>query len=370
MILLINQIHNPYMISNILKLSQELIKIKTNPDNIQALNDALDLVILELEGYTVEIFERYGSRSLLAYMGESRPEKFKVILNGHLDVIPGKDWQYQSRIEGDKMYGVGSMDMKSNVACMIEVFKDLAPKLSYPLGLQIVTDEEIGGFNGTKLQIEEGVKADFVIAGETTQFNIVHQARGILQLKITANGKTAHGAYPWRGENALEKLHEFLSLLSQRIPNPPIEEWKSSINLAKIETENISFNKIPDKATAWLDVRFIPEDADSILSQITSLLPHNFNINIVANEPFLFVEKNDEFVVKIQDAVNKILKKESVCYGAFGSSDARFYTQVGSKGVEFGPIGGGIGTDDEWVSIQSLTDFYNILINFLSSLDS
>jgi len=357
------------MLPKIFTLSQDLIAIKTDPDNRPALNQALDLVASELTDFTVELFERNGARSLLAYTGNTRPETFKVILNGHLDVIPGKDWQYKARIDGDNMYGVGSMDMKSNVACMVEVFKDIAPKLDYPLALQIVTDEEIGGFDGTKLQIDEGVKADFVIAGETTQFNIVHQARGILQLKITSRGKTAHGAYPWRGENALEKLNTFLALLFEKMPNPGTEEWKSSINLAKIETPNISFNKIPDVATAWLDVRFVPQDADTMLPRIKSLLPADFELEINANEPYLFVEKDDEYLQKIQQAVKKVLNKESVCYGAFGSSDARFYTQVGSKGVEFGPVGGGIGTDDEWVSIQSLQDFYDILNSFLVSLD-
>jgi succinyl-diaminopimelate desuccinylase len=356
------------MLSKTLTFSQNLIAIKTDPDNRAALNEALDLVASELTDFTVELFERNGARSLLAYAGKTRPEKFTVILNGHLDVIPGKDWQYEARIDGDKMYGVGSMDMKSNVDCMVEVFKDIATKLDYPLGLQIVTDEEIGGFDGNKLQIEEGVKADFVIAGETTQFNIVHQARGILQLKVTANGKTAHGAYPWRGENALEKLNTFLALLSEKMPNPSVEEWKSSINLAKIETPNNNFNKIPDVATAWLDVRFIPQDADTILPDIKSLLPVDFELEITANEPYLFVKKDDEYLQKIQQSVKKVLNKESICYGAFGSSDARFYTQAGSKGVEFGPVGGGIGTDEEWVSIQSLQDFYDILETFLIDL--
>ena len=185
-------------ISNIIPNAKALIAMRTDPDNRPELNRALDYVKGQLEGFTVECFERSGATSILAYRGDVRPEKFKIILNGHLDVIPGKDWQYEARVEGDRMYGVGSMDMKTNDCVMLEVFRDMADKVPYPLGLQIVTDEEIMGFNGTGYQVEEGVKADFVIAGETTQFDIVSKSRGILEFKVTAHGTTAHGAYPWR----------------------------------------------------------------------------------------------------------------------------------------------------------------------------
>jgi succinyl-diaminopimelate desuccinylase len=357
------------MIDKILDLSKKLIAIKTDPDNAPALSEALDIIVGELEDFTVEKFEANGAKSILAYFGSVRPEKFKVILNGHLDVIPGKDLQYKARIEGDKMFGVGSMDMKSNVVCMLEVFKDLALKLKYPIALQIVTDEEIGGFDGTKFQIDEGVRADFVIAGETTQFDIVNQARGVLQLKITAKGKTAHGAYPWRGENAIEKINDFINNLQEKFPNPEIETWKTSINIASIDVSNKSYNKIPDFATLLLDIRFIPEDAKDILERIKNIVPDDFEVDVIVNESCLFVESDDYFIKQIQKATLKVLSKDSICYGAYGTSDARFYTAIGAKGVEFGPVGGGIGTDDEWVSIKGLVNFYSVLVEFLNSLD-
>lgn len=52
------------------------------------------------------------------------------------------------------------------------------------VGLQLVTNEGIRGFSGTKYQIESGVRADFVIAGEPTNFDIAHEAKGILQVNF------------------------------------------------------------------------------------------------------------------------------------------------------------------------------------------
>ena len=355
-------------ISNIIPNAKALIAMRTDPDNRPELNRALDYVKGQLEGFTVECFERSGATSILAYRGDVRPEKFKIILNGHLDVIPGKDWQYEARVEGDRMYGVGSMDMKTNDCVMLEVFRDMADKVPYPLGLQIVTDEEIMGFNGTGYQVEEGVKADFVIAGETTQFDIVSKSRGILEFKVTAHGTTAHGAYPWRGENAVEKIIDFIGKVNELVPNPETQEWKSSVNLANIEVPNKAYNKVPDVASCMLDIRFTEEDADTIFDRVKAIIPDDFDLEVYCNGSMLLVDDDDYYLQKIKAAVKKVTGKDSVCYGAYGTSDARFYTERGMKGVEFGLIGGGIGTDEEWVSIQSAEDFYHVLVEFLQSV--
>jgi succinyl-diaminopimelate desuccinylase len=56
-------------------------------------------------------------------------------------------------------------------------FIDCAENLKYPVALQLLTDEEIGGFDGTKFQVESGVNAEFVIATEPTNLDIVVKAK-------------------------------------------------------------------------------------------------------------------------------------------------------------------------------------------------
>lgn len=356
------------MIDSIVALSKKLIAIKTNPHNRPALEEALAVVEKELQGFTIEKFERNGYKSILAYHAKTRPEQFKIILNGHLDIIPGKDHQYVPRIQGDKLYGVGALDMKSNLSCLLHVFKEIAPKVSYPIGIQIVTEEELGGFDGTKYQIEEGVRADFVISSETTNLNIVNKAKGIMWVKIATKGVTAHGAYPWRGKNAVWKMHEFLDVLKKKYPVPLDQQWVTTVNLSSIKTSNKTYNKIPDDCEVCLDIRFIPEDAKTIADDIKSLLPADFTIEYVTNEPALDVDASNEYLLKLQETGTKILGRDVECYGAQGSSDARHFTRVNCAGVEFGAIGGGIGSDEEWISISSLDKYYTILHTYLLSL--
>ena len=358
------------MASTTLRLSKQLIAIRTDPPNTRELNRALALVERELRGFHIERFERNGSRSILVTNTKRRPKKFKVLLNGHLDVIPGKDFQYTPKEKGTRLYGVGSMDMKSNVACLIHAFKETAHKVSYPLGLQIVTDEEIGGFDGTLYQVERGVRADFIIAGETTQFDIVNEAKGILWIKVSCRGKTAHGAYPWRGDNAIIKMNTFLSRLMKEFPTPKRQAWQTTINISRVETSNESFNKVPDSCQAWIDLRFIPSERKTILKRFRSIVPKGFSLEVLAHEPALYVDKKNPYLTRLRDVTAKVTGRPVKYYGAQGSSDARHFTRVGCAGVEFGPVGGGIGTDKEWVSIPSLERYERTLTEFLISLQS
>lgn len=350
---------------NIILLTKKFISIKSIANNAKALDEILDLALLYLKGYTIELFKRNGIKSALIYNAKKRPKKFKIILNGHLDVIPGKEHQYTPKIKGGRLYGVGSMDMKANAACLIMAFKEVANKVSYPLGLQLVTDEEIGGNNGTKYQIEKGVRAEFIIAGEPTNFDIVYKAKGILQVKIFINGKTAHGAYPWKGENAIWKMNEFLNILKKKYPISNHETWVTTVNLSRIETNNQTFNKIPDDCITWLDIRFIPEETKTIKKSLLQLLPKLATFDVINYEPAMLTEKNNEYIKLLKKIAQHKAGKTVRLRLAHGSSDARHFARVNCSGIEFGPIGEDIGSDYEWVYISSLKSYYQILKDFL-----
>lgn len=357
------------MINDILKLSKKLITIRSVPENLQSLGYALDtiLVLFSSTKYSIEVFEKNGYRSALIYKAGIRPRKFKIILNAHLDILPGKENQYVPKIIGDKLYGVGSMDMKANAACLISVFKEVVDQVEYPLALQLVTDEEIGGFYGTKYQIDKGVRAEFVISGEATNLNIVNKAKGILWIKVFADGKTAHSAYPWNGKNAVLAMNTFLENLQKVYPTPLQQKWVTTCSVSNIETKNKTFNKIPDSCEAWLDIRYIPEDL-SPLNSIRKLLPKGFRISIIENEPPLLTSEDNEYIKRLQNIGKLFTNEEVTLYDAQGSSDVRHFGLVKCEGIEFGPKGGGIGTDKEWVNIPSLQLYSDILIKFLRTI--
>ncbi len=358
------------MKNQIVKLAKKLISIKSTSDNLKELDKVLQTALYPLKNFKVELFKKKGIKSALIYNSKKRPNKFKILLNGHLDVIPGKEFQYFPIVKNNKLYGTGSMDMKSAVACQILVFKELASEINYPLGLQLVTDEEIGGFNGTKYQIDEGVKSDFVLVGESTQLDIENESKGILWLKISCKGKSAHGAYPWKGENAVWKMNKFLNILNKEFPEQKSTKWVTTVNLSSIRSNNLTFNKIPDHSEIWLDVRYLANESKTISSRIKKILPGDFNLEIVIKEPAQFTKKNNKYLNLLKLTAEKKLNKKISILSANGSSDLRHFSRINCPGVEFGPIGKGMGSDNEWVDIKSLENYYKILKDFLLSVQS
>ena len=205
----------------IIDLAQKLISIRSEGDDTQALKNALDITKLQLKGFRHKEYKNKGVSSLLFYNTPNIPKKFKLILSAHLDVVPGKPNQYKPRIIGDKLIGRGAYDMKGAAAAEILVFKELANEIFYPLGLQIVTDEEIGGFNGAKYQHTSGVDTEAMLAGEcSTDLAIGIRAKGIVWLKINFEGVAAHSAYLWEGKNPIYDISSFLNKLWKEYPIP------------------------------------------------------------------------------------------------------------------------------------------------------
>ncbi|MBI2010467.1 MAG: M20/M25/M40 family metallo-hydrolase [Candidatus Chisholmbacteria bacterium] len=354
--------------SPVVTLTKELIAVPSTKENPQSLSKVLEVAAEPLKRFNSKTFTKNGIKSLLFYNTPKLPKKFKVILNAHLDVVPAKPNQFIPIVKGDKLYGRGAHDMKSGAAAEIIVFKELANKVNYPLGLQLVTDEEIGGSNGAKYQIDRGVRADFVLAGEPTDLKIEHQTKGVIWCTITFKGKSAHGAYPWRGRNALWQLKKFLDHLESTFPEPKKEVWQTTINLAQISTPNQTINKVPDEASVSLDVRFIPADKQTIVNTLKKLLPKGASIKYIAQEPAHFTATNNPYILDLSNAAKKVTSLAPKIVREHGASDVRHYSRVGTPAAIFGPKGAGLHTDSEWVSLKSLDTYSQILHAWLQKL--
>lgn len=365
---------SPVVRNDILHLTRRLVQIRSVDGDRKALEQALETAVQTLKsvGFTIERFVSNGYPSVLAYPTTHRPKRFRLLFNGHLDVVPGKAHQYHPTIAGGKLYGVGSMDMKANVAAMVHALRGFA-RSQVPVGIQLVTDEQVGGVHGTLHQIQKGVRADFVIAGESTNLNIAHASKGILWLQLRAQGKSAHGAYPWRGKNALllitEAVQSLIREFEEGFHGRGLNHWVSTLNVARIETPNTAYNKVPDEAFAYLDVRFIPEEGrGNVLGRVRRALPSGVRVTLVMDEPAMWTPEDLPDVMLLQQVTRQVVGRRPRLYRAQGSSDARHFARVGGFGVEFGPVGGGRNTDREWVDIESVFRFAEVLSRYIQAV--
>src|SRR6266702_1429958 len=323
----------------------ELLAVPSTADRPDDLHRALGFVVdFAGPGCTVERFESGGKPSALLYRDTRRPH-FRVILNAHLDVVPASPGQFLPHRDGARLYARGAQDMKVSALVEAQVFRELAGALPYPLALQLVTDEEVGGRDGTLHQIRQGVSGEFVIIGEHSGLRIVTDSKGMITATLRAVGRGGHSAYPWFGDTALVKLHRSLASLLAAYPVPTEEAWRTTVNVARIETPNQARNQIPAQAQAWLDIRFPPEDTDlngKTAEEITAYLasfcePGVTPVVELADPPHHASRHRPEIRGLKQAAAGQGYRADFL--RKHGAADGRFYYQQGTDAVIFG-IGG------------------------------
>ncbi|MEV4640682.1 M20/M25/M40 family metallo-hydrolase [Actinoplanes sp. NPDC049548] len=357
---------------DLLDAAARLIAIRSTADRPGELSAALEYVLGRVgPGFTVERFLSRGKPSALVHTGGTRPD-FRVILNAHLDVVPAPDELFRPRIRDGRLYGRGAQDMKVAALVMADVFRELAPVLPYPLGLQLVTDEEVGGYDGTAHQIDAGVGAGFVVIGEQSGLRVVTESRGILQVRLHATGTAAHAAYPWLGDNALLKLLTGIERVLTRHPLPGHEVWATTVNVARVETPDAAVNQVPAAAVAWLDIRFPPEDrayAGRTREQVERHLRDLSGLE-VSVDGFGAPHRADPDSREVgllraaaRDAGfgGDLLRKH-------GAADGRFYSARGVDAVIFGPGGDGQHGPGEYADLATVAPYRAALVTFLRAL--
>lgn len=368
--------YNNLMKIDIVDLAKQLASIESTDVNRPQLKQAIDFIAAIVDktpGVKVEYFDSNGKPSLLAYTGERRPERFKVLMNGHVDVVPGAPEQFKPYLKDGKLFGRGVGDMKTAALIMALVFCELAPKLDYSLGLQIVADEEVGGHDGTEYQINQGVQSDFVIIGEcSAPGTISPEARGICWADIVFTGRAAHGAYPWRGDNAALKAAQFAQKITELYPVPKNEAWVTTANIAAIQTANAANNRVPDQAKISVDIRYVLNDANFANRQaaqkfLDGLMP-GAKSEVTMFEPAYVIDRQEPIVQKLLAAIQADVGRPVEFIRRYGSSDARFYGAKGTPTVCFGLPDHNIHGDNEYIEVAWIARYQKVLGDFLNSI--
>lgn len=308
---------------------------------------------------------KIAGRSILIW-GEIDLNKTEWLINSHLDVVPGSKEQFAGIIEGDRLFGRGSADTKSSCAIMLSNCNnwDLVAKNRHTT-FMLVTDEEIGG-ESTKKILSKMPNLQGSIFLEPTGEKMIVQAKGIIQIKICAKGKSSHGSRPWEGVSALELLTSGISSFKIQHPSPLKETRDTTFNFSQI-TSGVAINQIPSEGTLWCDVRWNPKDDPK---QIIAIMQNTFvdcKVEIVKLESPI----NCPIDCKLRSSFVTTLKSLSVNpISGFdhGSSDARHCTSLGIPSIVFGPKGKNLHSDDEWVSVSSIDKVEKVLDHWIKNI--
>jgi len=293
-----------------------------------------------------------------------------VLLHGHLDVVPGLPEQFEPRLEGERLYGRGAYDMKGALASLLLATADLRSADGVRVRLGVVPDEESeeADERGGDVLVAEGFTGDFAITGEPTDMHVGVAAKGVVAMRLRVEGRAAHGATPWLGENAiLRAIDVFRAIQSLPFASRSSELFdRPSINLGRILGGD-ALNKVPDTCYIDVDVRYLPEqDPESILAEVSGI-PGAAVVSTFMRPPAL-VDPESPFVRALCEATAHHHEGEVTSVGRDGASDAVSFLRIGVPAVEFGPLGAGHHGPEEWVSVPSLASYRRAIVEFVGRL--
>ncbi|QTF06675.1 acetylornithine deacetylase [Brenneria izadpanahii] len=234
-------------------------------------------------GFHVEVQPVPGTRNkfnMLARIGEG---KGGLLLAGHTDTVPFDDGRWTrdpfTLTEHDnKLYGLGTADMKGFFAFILDTLRDIDPgKLTKPLYILATADEETTMAGAKYFAASAQVRPDCAIIGEPTSLRPVRAHKGHMSSAIRIQGQSGHSSDPSRGVNAIELMHDAIShllvlrkTLQERYHNAAFDIPYPTMNLGHIHGGDAP-NRICACCELHMDIRPLPgltlSDLNGLLSQ-------------------------------------------------------------------------------------------------------
>ena len=328
--------------------------------------------------------------NLIVRIDGARPGPHLAIC-GHLDTKPVGDaadeWRtdpFEPVIDGDRLYGLGSTDMKGACAAMIlagAAFQQVADRAAGSLSLIFTADEEYGSYYGAGYLTRQGaIEADEILLGEPAgvledwdAIRVV--SRGVSGFRVVVKGTQTHSSISDQlpTVNAVEAMANVLVALRRdlklRYPEHPLCPTGPTINLGVKTLGGVGYGVLPGHAEFWSDIRTIPgmtqeemaEDIETALAKIRPLVPGaevtwEFNPTLGWITPSE-VLPGDPMVTAVELAARDVLGEAPPLKAFPGGTDAfPFHAQGGVPTLAaFGPgLLPPAHGPNEWISLRSL----------------
>jgi acetylornithine deacetylase len=242
---------------NLFELTRALIDIDSTTGREREVGEFLFRQLEELvhrfEGGAVERMPvEEGRFNLFAAWGEPA-----VVLSTHMDTVPPF---FPSSEDAGYIRGRGACDTKGGIAAMLQAARELLEEGVRGFGLLFVVGEETDSL-GAQVANRHPRGARHLINGEPTENRLALGSKGYLYVRIEAEGRAAHSAYPELGDSAIDKLLEVLARLrTLPFPTDPVL-GQTTLNVGTLAGGRAA-NVVADQARAEVTVRTVGPAGD------------------------------------------------------------------------------------------------------------
>ena len=312
----------------------------------------------------------------------AKAQREALLLTPHFDTVPvGQGWTkdpFGRHIVNGKIYGRGASDDKGNLACALEVLESLVEdgvRLNRDIVMAATVDEETGSHCGIVPLLDKGVlrpKAALIL--DSDEYHAIIAQKGLIHCRLLIQGKKAHGAYNWRGVNAIEQAAEIIRRLKRHkfeyrrhsLLRPP------TMNVGTIQGGD-KVNMVADACELTLDIRFLPSmDAKVVLREVKAeiaAVTRKFKLVIDDLQQPYEIERKHPFVTAYLRAA-QALGVQAELKGSEGATVMTFFKRhkIPAFATGFG-ASGTAHTTDEYARVGTLYRGARILERFLKDYD-
>jgi len=324
-------------------LAQELVRFNTvNPPGQEAACAEHLGAILEEAGFRISYhLLSEGRPNLIARIGGGA-ETPALCLTGHTDTVPlgAKDWSFDpfcGEIDGDKLLGRGSSDMKAGVAALVSAAVALADKLDGTPGVELViTADEETGTNGARMLADQHLlgRAGAIVVAEPTANALWLGHKGVLRFEGLAQGVTAHSSMPEEGRNAIYMATSAIQALEAFDFGVAAHPYLGSptLNVGWFQG-GMNVNSVPDRASFGVDIRVTPEvDLPALKEQLRQTVGPEIDMTFGTEASAVWTEPKEAWIVELRE----LLATPDGALAEIGA--APYFTDAASLREGYGPI--------------------------------
>jgi succinyl-diaminopimelate desuccinylase len=341
-------------------LTAALVDVESVSGDERRLADLVEEALRAVPGLTVD---RDGDAVVArTSLGRDR----RVLLAGHLDTVPIAD-NVPSRLDGDRLHGCGTTDMKSGDAVLLHLAGTLREP-SYDVTYVLYDNEEVeASRNGLKRLVEnhrDWLDADLAVLMEPTNGQVEAGCQGTLRVAVTLPGKRAHSARSWLGENAIHAAAPLLTtLVRYEAREVDIDGcvYREGLNAVRIDG-GVAGNVIPDACTVLVNFRFAPDRTEEqALEHVREVLAP-YDVQLTDSAPGALPGLAAPAAAHFLAAVGAVPQAK------YGWTDVARFAALGIPAVNYGPGDPALAhTREESVETKLITACTDLLRSYLTA---
>ena len=295
-----------------------------------------------------------------------------LVFCAHLDTVGTKGMTispFEARLEGNRVYGRGSYDMKGSAAAVMSAAAALE-RQDFPgrVLVALVADEEYASIGAQDFVKRH--KADACILTEPSEGRLILGHKGFVWAEIVAKGRAAHGSRWDLGVSAIAKMGRIICALDrfdhQELRSRTHPLLGSASQHCSLIQGGSGLSTYAEECTLKVERRTLPgETPEQILKELEEVIRsagEEADVRLLLDRPPLSCDADAKIVTSLREAMTSVTGRSPEVAGVGYWMDAALFAAAGIPTANYGPSGAGAHEAVEWVELDSVVTCAEVLV--------